>query len=834
MDKRFGSRSSSSSDTKIYPPSSNGDTMPLRSSSASSSQSYGSQSNGPTILGDSPATHNLVLIGMDATKSPSESCLLWALRNLIRPGDSVTVFGVLHRINTPMGYRSQANLSDFVGTNKAALEAEMSQKLTLFENKLRVLADLCDNNGVYLDISISAGTPLKAVLVKEAIKMKATHVLLDKHLKKDKKYYKEHLQCNVVLFSDKNQAEYVRESSVSFILENSGPSFSHRNSTSSTDQSSRSSAATTYSCDGDIISGCDTTTSNKEVTRAPTQSNTTQKENIMSNPRAKLAVSNNSSVSHSREGSFIDLFMLNSPDGITPIWSLANESDLSPQRKVGTADQAIPDAADKSAASIMLSSPIMDVQGQAENKEGFASSTSLSSDHHRPSECSEKEVISVQPRIQHPQLDGLMTGFSPDVHDKVADPRIVDSRIQSSRKEEIYHIETLASSHDDDPNNKQQYIKPVEDKESFSRKHPSQALPLCSVCKLSPVEIGRTPRVYDWLELKVATQNFAPDNLIAEGSFSFVYKGILPDGQIVAIKKLKMMPGLQINARFSSEAEALSCAHHRNLVRLLGYGVGSSGYQALVYEYVCNGSLNQHLSGHKAVLQWPSRYKIAIGAARGLRYLHEECRIGCIVHCDFRPNNILLTHDFVPMVGDFGLARVNKNVRSQAVGASGCLAPEYVQYGQVTPKMDVYSFGVVLLELISGRKAFDLQRPKGEVSLAEWAQQKLEQHQIFELVDEKIAKTLDMLELERMVKAASRCIKEDAHARPAMSQVLKLLEGDSYECSIASAEDNAIHVNTKTPTNAQESSQFTGKLYQNTGKRMSTVPRSWRGWVKQK
>ncbi|MBA0693872.1 hypothetical protein Goari_004215, partial [Gossypium aridum] len=123
-------------------------------------------------------------------------------------------------------------------------------------------------------------------------------------------------------------------------------------------------------------------------------------------------------------------------------------------------------------------------------------------------------------------------------------------------------------------------------------------------------------------------------------------------------------------------------------------------------------------------LQWSARQKIAVGAARGLRYLHEECRVGCIVHRDMRPNNILLTHDFEPLVGDFGLARWqpdgDRGVETRVIGRFGYLAPEYAQSGQITEKADVYSFGVVMVELITGRKAMDISRPKGQQCLTEW------------------------------------------------------------------------------------------------------------------
>ncbi|GAY69526.1 hypothetical protein CUMW_289140, partial [Citrus unshiu] len=135
---------------------------------------------------------------------------------------------------------------------------------------------------------------------------------------------------------------------------------------------------------------------------------------------------------------------------------------------------------------------------------------------------------------------------------------------------------------------------------------------------------------------------------LAEGGFGSVHRGVLPDGQAVAVKQHKLASS-QGDHEFCSEVEVLSCAQHRNVVMLIGFCI-EDRRRLLVYEYICNGSLDSHLYGcHQEPLEWSARQKIAVGAARGLRYLHEECRVGCIVHRDMRPNNILLTHDFEPL-----------------------------------------------------------------------------------------------------------------------------------------------------------------------------------------
>ncbi|KAI3439370.1 Protein kinase domain-containing protein, partial [Psidium guajava] len=259
---------------------------------------------------------------------------------------------------------------------------------------------------------------------------------------------------------------------------------------------------------------------------------------------------------------------------------------------------------------------------------------------------------------------------------------------------------------------------------SLSIKHPPTPPPLCSVCKLNAPHFGKAPRKFSYKEVERATNGFAAENFLAEGGFGPVYRGVLPDGEVIAVKQHKFLSA-QGASEFCSEIEVLSCAQHKNLVMLVGYCIETEWL--LIYEFACNGSLDKHLYGKESpeVLTWPNRMKVAMGAARGLRYLHEDCRVGCIIHRDFRPNNILLTHDFEPMVGDFGLARWQADGQAaeetRVVGAFGYLAPEYTQTGLITEKADVYAYGIVLLELLSGFKATEFSRSTGKQFVSDWA-----------------------------------------------------------------------------------------------------------------
>ncbi|KAI3797593.1 hypothetical protein L1987_32853 [Smallanthus sonchifolius] len=316
---------------------------------------------------------------------------------------------------------------------------------------------------------------------------------------------------------------------------------------------------------------------------------------------------------------------------------------------------------------------------------------------------------------------------------------------------------------------------------SLSLKEPPKPPPLCSICKHSVPVFGQSPRRFSHEEIEKATDGFSTSNFLAEGGYGKVYRGVLSDGQVVAVKKHKMVSA-QGAAEFCSEVEVLKCAQHKNLVMLIGYCIEE---WLLVYEFACYGSLDKHLYGTKEgeVMAWENRMKVACGAARALRYLHEDCRVGCIIHRDFRPNNILLTHDFEPMVGDFGLARCQPDGQleeeTRVVGTFGYLAPEYTQTGLITEKADVYAFGVVLLEILTGIKAIEFSRTSRKQYFSEWGRRLLAEGKVCaEMIDPMLANKYDVKEVEHMMYVARLCISPHPEQRPRMSKVLRILEGN--------------------------------------------------------
>lgn len=280
---------------------------------------------------------------------------------------------------------------------------------------------------------------------------------------------------------------------------------------------------------------------------------------------------------------------------------------------------------------------------------------------------------------------------------------------------------------------------------------------------------------FSTLELQKATDDFNQENLIGKGGFSEVYEGCLESGQFVAVKRLTKGSIEERTNNFLAELGILVHVNHHNIAKLIGVGV--EGDLHIVLRLSPNGSLSSHLYGSKGRLEWDMRYKIALGTAEAVEYLHERCARR-IIHRDIKASNILLTEDFEPQLCDFGLAKwlpdeLTHHTVSSFEGTFGYLAPEYLTHGVVDEKTDVFAFGVLLLELISGRKALD----SAQHSLLMWARPLLEKGDVNALVDPMIGYCYDPRQLEQVTEAASLCIQHSSVLRPRMSEVLTMLKG---------------------------------------------------------
>ncbi|XP_058219442.1 G-type lectin S-receptor-like serine/threonine-protein kinase SD2-5 [Rhododendron vialii] len=281
--------------------------------------------------------------------------------------------------------------------------------------------------------------------------------------------------------------------------------------------------------------------------------------------------------------------------------------------------------------------------------------------------------------------------------------------------------------------------------------------------------------LYD--DLKTATNDF--NNKLGEGGFGSVFQGILSDGTQVAVKRLAGLS--QIKKSFLAEVQTIGSIHHVNLVRLIGFCAENSN-RLLVYEYMSKGSLDKWIfkRHQELTLGWESRRKIIADIAKGLAYLHEECRQK-IYHLDIKPQNILLDDNFAAKVSDFGLAKLIDKDESKVVatlgGTPGYMAPEWLS-SIITEKVDVYSFGAVVLEILCGRKILDRSLPEEEMHLLGLFRRKGEEGQLLDMVDEYNA---DMkshgAEVAEMMKLALWCLQSDYKRRPSMTVVVQVLEG---------------------------------------------------------
>ncbi|KAG6670809.1 hypothetical protein I3843_Q035300 [Carya illinoinensis] len=282
-------------------------------------------------------------------------------------------------------------------------------------------------------------------------------------------------------------------------------------------------------------------------------------------------------------------------------------------------------------------------------------------------------------------------------------------------------------------------------------------------------------------QIKTATNNFDAANKIGEGGFGSVYKGLLFDGTMIAVKQLSSK-SKQGNREFLNEIGMISALQHPHLVKLYGCCV-ERNQLLLVYEYMENNSLARALFGPKEYrlqLDWPTRHRICVGIARGLAYLHEESRLK-IVHRDIKATNVLLDKNLNPKISDFGMAKLdeedNTHISTRIAGTYGYMAPEYALHGYLTDKADVYSFGIVALEIVSG-KSNTSHRLKGEsLHLLDWALVLKEKGNLLDLADPRLCSNYRKEEVMCMIKVALLCTNVSAAVRPTMSSVVSMLEG---------------------------------------------------------
>ncbi|GMY06228.1 G-type lectin S-receptor-like serine/threonine-protein kinase CES101, partial [Fagus crenata] len=293
-------------------------------------------------------------------------------------------------------------------------------------------------------------------------------------------------------------------------------------------------------------------------------------------------------------------------------------------------------------------------------------------------------------------------------------------------------------------------------------------------------------QIFSFKSISAATSNFTTENKLGEGGFGPVYKGILPDGQEIAIKRLSRSSGQGLE-EFKNEAILISKLQHTNLVKLLGFCIQEEE-KILIYEYMPNKSLDRFLfdSTRKGLLNWKKRFNIIEGIAQGLLYLHKYSRLR-VIHRDLKASNILLDEEMNPKISDFGMARIfglkgSEENTNRIVGTYGYMSPEYAMKGVVSTKTDVFSFGVLLLEIVSSKKNNSRYHCDYLLNLIGYAWQLWNEDKVLELLDPTILdESCPPSEALRCVHVGLLCVQDQAIDRPIMQDVVSMLSNETLQ-----------------------------------------------------
>ncbi|XP_057795615.1 serine/threonine-protein kinase PBL34-like isoform X2 [Salvia miltiorrhiza] len=608
-------------------------------------------------------------------------------QNMIQEVDTITVLGVLHKVLHPMGFQMQIGPDSFIGTRVRAIKEEVTRMVDAYAGKLQNSAEECEGSGVVIEVKIVVGAPLKNVIVQEAIGSNATWVVLNRHLRKELKFYLNKIPCKVAQTLDNFSLKILRPFYSDKAMGNIEPELF-------------------YSLSKLVsVIPSDYTPSNDHSLISPIYRGSTSSHRSSGSDRSSFV---SSLTSKSKEQNIFspDEFTSNSHLEKPGIYAKRKEHDSSPPVKLTQSLQSDPSFAIPCSANGIISR-----------------------------ECKHSEIQIVE--------EASSSG----------DLRREDTDEDSASDDSYPEIE-----------------KQINLQLDFHVSHHSAAMKM---------HLGS--KIWNYSEIQTATNGFSSENLLGEDGYGLVYKGLLKDGQLIAVKVQKEA-NTQGYLENYLQLGVLSLACHKNVVMLLGY-CRRENINILVYEYICDRSLEWYLFDNKEhVLAWHQRRAIAIGIAKGLRFLHEECRGSPILHRDMRPSNICLTHEFIPLLADCGLVKWNTNDHNRHTKFQGTLeylAPEYAENNACSVKTDVFAFGIILIQLISGCKCPDSTKDSPPQSLREWAMPLIEMLKLDELVDPRLGDSYGMYELYQMARVAYLCVQTEPAMRPTAGEVLLILEGEN-------------------------------------------------------
>ncbi|XP_073224336.1 uncharacterized protein [Cicer arietinum] len=843
-----------------------------------------------------------VMVMQDASKL-NLKVFSWVVNGLsLKPTDMVTLFAILHEVYNPLGYKSKLDNKALAGVNQRIIEEELARKKEEFLNHedLAKIAKLYDSNEVVFKVQLFAGSSPKNVAIENAIKLKATWMILDRQMKKDEELFLQKLSCGVSRVvgkthivrlrgpldvaveiqcnSHESYAESLPESTcgcgdvsnigfvpkrercraltwservrvviglsrgLKYLHDNNiihgnikpsnillthdfnpllgdfdlGKNLEPKNSLNNKSIGNSEYIAPEYEDKGKVSSKTDVYSFGVVILELITGRKAADK---ISGDK-KLVAWAKPLLRGKKYSELVDPIISNTYEEEQLRWLVKVAAQClkkKPKERFSmnmavSALQGIADGEQCHITEDLTSDILQSIPNRKEcymkgdfppvvsvisDSQGSKDNVGLKeTDHQSPKEertesvSFEKETIKVENNHFY-MIDQQNSDILRQINEHVIghDQEEEKSFAQVKRgliPAPICGMIVQTNLINDKTQRQSSFYENLHDEHQDKIILVNPKSSACSICKSKRPKVVRM-KDFTYDELLEATQGFSAENSLSEKEDGPTFKGMLESKVKIVVKKYQIARS-QEEKIFKSEVQLFTNVKHKNVVMLLGLCTDKSQLM-IVYEHVCNGSLDHYLSkGNFQSLTWMERVKVSVGTARGLKYLHGNN----IIHGSIKASNILLTHDFEPLIGDFGLGKVKlepmKSYKDKSARDFGYTAPEYLENGKLSTKTDVYSFGVVLLELITGRRATD--KLPGGKSLVGWARPLLGGKKYHQLMDPKISNSCEEEQLLWLVQVTEKCLKKNPKERYTMNMVVSALQGiaESDECCVVEEE----------------------------------------------